>query len=137
MTQVKEAQAAMLRQPPHQRSCQDVRMDPRYQKPPHYSQIQHHRPVPQSPIEVNEIGPTIKQSVIKCPVQRGTQSTSTGARPRNTTPPVNTQQTATRVPSSNITDGGAMLDPEEHGRDRPPEQENNPNHKWLRAELCP
>ena len=42
MTQIKETQPPKLRLPPHQRSCQDVRMDPRYQKPPHYSQIQHH-----------------------------------------------------------------------------------------------
>ena len=41
-TQVKEVQAPMSRQLPHQRSCQDVCMDPHYQKPPNYSQIQHH-----------------------------------------------------------------------------------------------
>ena len=64
LTQVKEVQAPMSRQLPHQRSCQDVHMDPCYQKPPHYSQIQHHRPVPQPLIEVNEIGPTIQQGVI-------------------------------------------------------------------------
>ena len=101
-------------------------MDPRYQKPTHYSQIQHHQPVPQPPIEVNEIGPTIQQGVIQHPVQRGMQSTD--ARPRNAAPPVNTRQTAARVPSSNITNGSAISDPEEHGRDRPPEQEKDPNH---------
>ena len=126
LTQVKEVQAPMSRQLPHQRSCQDVHMDPHYQKPPHYSQIQHHRPVPQPLIEVNEIGPTIQQGVIQCPVQRGTQSTDT--RPRNAAPPINTRQTAARVPISNITDGSAISDPEEHGRDRPPEQEKDPNH---------
>ena len=42
LTQVKEVQTPILRQLPHQRSCQDVRMDPCYQKPLHYSQIQHH-----------------------------------------------------------------------------------------------
>ena len=35
----------MLKQPPYQRSCQDIRMDPRYQKPPHYADIHQHRPV--------------------------------------------------------------------------------------------
>ena len=63
--QVKEGQISRLRQPPHQRSCQDVCMDPHYQKPPHYSQIQHHRSVPQPAVEVNEIGPTIQQGVIQ------------------------------------------------------------------------
>ena len=57
--QIKEAKAQMSAQLPHQRSCQDVRMDPRYQKPPQYAEIHHHRPVLQTPIEVNEIGPTI------------------------------------------------------------------------------
>ena len=50
-------------------------MDPHYRKPPHYSQIHHHRPVPQPPIEINEIGPTIQQGMIQCPVQRDTQAT--------------------------------------------------------------
>ena len=45
-------------------------MDPRYQKPPQYAEIHQHRPVPQTPIEVNEIGPTIQQGVIQRPVQR-------------------------------------------------------------------
>ena len=65
----------MSKQLPHQRSCQDVRMDPHYQKPPHYADIHHHRPVPQTPIEINEIGPTIQQGVIQHPVQRDTQAT--------------------------------------------------------------
>ena len=59
---------------PHQRSCQDVRMDPRYQKPPQYAEINYHRPSLQTPIEVNEIGPTIQQGVIQRPVQRDTQA---------------------------------------------------------------
>ena len=59
----------------HQRSCQDVCMDPHYQKSPHYAEIHHHRPVPQMPVEINEIGPTIQQSVIQCAVQRDTQAT--------------------------------------------------------------
>ena len=74
-TQIKEVQAPMSTQLPHQRSCQDVHMDPHYQKPPHYSEIHHHRSVPQMPIEINEIGPTIQQGVIQCPVQRDTQAT--------------------------------------------------------------
>ena len=47
--QIRETKAPMSAQLPHQRSCQDVRMDPRYQKPPHYAEIHHHRPVPQNP----------------------------------------------------------------------------------------
>ena len=74
-TQIKEVQAPMSTQLPHQRSCQDVHMDPRYQKPPHYAEIHHHRLVPQMPIEINEIGPTIQQGMIQCPVQRDTQAT--------------------------------------------------------------
>ena len=35
--QIKETKALMSAQLPHQRSCQDVCMDPRYQKPPHYT----------------------------------------------------------------------------------------------------
>ena len=65
----------MSKQLPHQRSCQDVRMDSRYQKPPQYAQIHHHQPSPQMPIEVNEIGPTIQEGVIQRPVQRHMQST--------------------------------------------------------------
>ena len=124
--QVREGQTSRLRQPPHQRSCQDVRMDPHYQKPPHYSQIQHHRSVPQPAIEVNEIGPTIQQGVIQCPVQRGTQSTD--VRQMNAAPLVDTRQTVARVPSSNTTDASVVLDPVEDGRNRQPEQERDPNH---------
>ena len=65
----------MSKQPPQQRSCQDVRMDPRYQNPPQYAEINYHRPSPQMPVEVNEMGPTIQQGVIQCPVQRHTQAT--------------------------------------------------------------
>ena len=49
-------------------------MDPRYQKPPQYAEINYHQPSPQTPIEVNEIGPTIQQGVIQRPVQRHTQA---------------------------------------------------------------
>ena len=59
--QVKEVQTPMLKQPPHQRSCRDVCMDPPYQKPPQYAEINYHRSSPQTPVEVNEIGPTIQQ----------------------------------------------------------------------------
>ena len=67
-------------------------MDPHYQKPPQYAEIQQHRPEPQTPIEVNEIGPTIQQGVIQHRVQRDTQAA--GARSRRSTPPMNTQQPA-------------------------------------------
>ena len=97
-------------------------MDPCYQKPPHYSQIRHHQPVSQPPIEINEIGPTIQQGVIQCPVQRGTQAT--GARPRRSTPPMNTQQTVS-VPNSRITEDGGTLDSE---RDKLLKQGSDPNH---------
>ena len=40
--QIKEIRTLMSKQLPHQRSCQDVRMDPHYQKPPHYADIHHH-----------------------------------------------------------------------------------------------
>ena len=73
--QIKEIRTPMSKQLPYQRSCQDVRMDPHYQKPPHYADIHHHRSVPQMPIEINEIGPTIQQGMIQRPVQRDTQAT--------------------------------------------------------------
>ena len=89
---------------PHQRSCQDVRMDPCYQKPPQYAEINYHRPSPQTPIEVNEIGPTIQQGVIQHPVQRHTQAA--GERPRGSTVPVNAQQTMS-APNLQINEGGS------------------------------
>ena len=49
--QMKEVRTPMLKQLPHQRSCQDVRMDPHYQKPPQYAEINYHRPSPQTPVE--------------------------------------------------------------------------------------
>ena len=49
-------------------------MDPHYQKPPQYAEINYHRPSPHTPIEVNEIGPTIQQGVIQRLVQRQTQA---------------------------------------------------------------
>ena len=73
--QIKEVRTPMSKQLPHQRSCQDVHMDPRYQEPPQYTEINYHRPSPQRPVEVNEIGPTIQQGVIQRPVQRHTQAT--------------------------------------------------------------
>ena len=72
--QMKEVRTPMSKQLPQQRSCQDVRMDPRYQEPPQYAEINYHRPSPQMPIEVNELGPTIQQVVIQRPVQRHTQA---------------------------------------------------------------
>ena len=40
--QRKEVRTLMSKQLPHQRSCQDVHMDPRYQKPPQYAEINYH-----------------------------------------------------------------------------------------------
>ena len=107
----------MLAQRPHQGSCQDVRMDPCYQKPPQYAEIHHHRPVPQMPVEINEIGPTIQQGVIQHPAHRDTQAT----RSRRSTPPVNTQQTMS-VPNLQITGNGGTRE-----RNRLLEEEGDPN----------
>ena len=114
--QMKEVRTPMLKQLPHQRSCQDVRMDPHYQKPPQYAEINYHRPPPQTPVEVNEIGPTIQQGVIQRPVQRHTQAAGGS---RGTTVPVGAQQT-TSVPSLQINEGGSACE-----RDR--EQESDPD----------
>ena len=78
-------------------------MDPRYQKPPQYAEINYHRPSPQMPVEVNEIGPTIQQGVIQHPVQRHTQAAE--KQPKGSTIPVNAQQT-TSVPNLQINEGG-------------------------------
>ena len=109
--QIKEVQTPMSKQLPHQWSCQDVRMDPRYQEPPQYAEINYHRPSPQRPVEVNEIGPTIQQGVIQRPVQRQTQPTE-GLRRQ--TVPVNAQQT-TSVHSLQVNDRKQESDPEENG----------------------
>ena len=69
------------------------------------------------PVEVNEIGPTIQQGVIQCPVQRDTQAT----RPRRSTPLVNTQQTMS-VPNLQATGNGGTRE-----RDKLPKQEGDPN----------
>ena len=113
---VKEIQTSMLKQLPYQRSCQDVCMDPRYQKPPQYAEINYHQVSPQSPVEVNEIGPTIQQGVIQCPVQRHTQVAGGSRRP---TVPVNVQQTMS-IPSLQINGNSSTCekqerDPEENG----------------------
>ena len=113
--QIREVQTAMSKQLPQQRSCQDVRMDPRYQEPPQYAEINHHRPSPQSPVEVNEIGPTIQQGVIQRLVQRHTQPTE---GPRRPTVPVNTQQ-MTSIHSLQFNNNGGA-----HERDR--KQESDP-----------
>ena len=114
---MRDTRVLMSAQLPHQRSCQDICMDPCYQKPPHYTEIHHHRPVPQMPVEVNEIGPTIQQGVIQQPVQRDTQAT----RSRRSTPPMNTQQT-TSVPNLQVTGNGGTRE-----RDKLPKQEGDPN----------
>ena len=43
-------------------------------------------------------------------------------------PPVNTRQTAARVPRSEITESDVTLGPEEHERNKLPKQEKDPNH---------
>ena len=106
--QIKEVRTPMSK-PPHQRSCQDVRMDPHYQRPPQYADINYHQPPSQTPVEVNEIGPTIQQGVIQRPVQRYTQPAE---GPRRPTVPVNAQQ-MTSVPSLQINNNGGA-----HERDR-------------------
>ena len=106
----------MLKQLLHQRSCQDVCMDPRYQKPPQYAEINYHRPSPQTPVEVNEIGPTIQQGVIQRLVQRHTQA---AGGPRRPTVPVSAQQT-TSVPSLQINENGGA-------RERDRKQESDPD----------
>ena len=117
--QIKEVRTPVLKQFPHQRSCQDVCMDPHYQKPPQYAEINYHRPPPQTPVEVNEIGPTIQQGIIQLTVQRHTQAPGGLRRP---TVPVDIQQT-TSVPSLQINENGGACerdrkqerDPEENG----------------------
>ena len=111
--QMKEVGTPMSKQLPHQRSCQDVHMDPHYQEPPQYAEINHHRPSPQRPVEVNEIGPTIQQGVIQRPVQRHTQPAD---GPRRPIVPVNAQMTS--VPSLQVNNNGGT-----HERDR--KQESN------------
>ena len=103
----------------HQRSCQDIRMDPRYQRPPQYAEINNHQLSLQTPVEVNEIGTTIQQGVIQRPVQRHAQAA--GGRPRGSTVPVNPQQ-ATSVPNLQITENGGA-----RGKNRMPKQEGDPD----------
>ena len=113
--QMKEVRTLMSKQFPHQRSCQDIRMDPRYQKPPQYAEINYHRPSPQTTVEVNEIGPTIQQGVIQRPVQRHTQAA--GERTRGPTVPVNAQQT-TSVPSLQINGNSGTYEKQESDPDQ-------------------
>ena len=84
--QMKEVRTLMSKRLPHQRSCQDLRMDPHYQKPPQYAEINYRRPSPQPPVEVNEIVPTIQQGVIQRQVQRPAQMAS--EQPKRPTVPM-------------------------------------------------
>ena len=93
-------------------------MDPRYQEPPQYAEINYHRPSPQRPVEVNEIGPTIQQGVIQCLVQRHTQA---AGGPRGPTVPVSAQQTMS-VPNSQINKSGGARE-----RDRKQESDQDQN----------
>ena len=113
--QMKEVRTQRSKQLPHQRSCQDVRMDPHYQRPPQYAEINYHRPSPQTPVELNELGPTIQQGVIQRPVQRHTQAA--GERTRGPTVPVNAQQT-TRVPSLQINGNSGTREKDESDPDQ-------------------
>ena len=92
-------------------------MDPCYQKPPKYAKINYHRPSPQTPIEVNEIGSIIQQGVIQHPVQRYTHAA--GEQPRGSTVPVSTQQTMS-VPNLQINESRSACE-----RDR--KQEGDPD----------
>ena len=112
---MKEVRTQRSKQLPHQRSCQDVCMDPRYQRPPQYAEINYHRPSPRTPMEVNEIGPTIQQGVIQHPVQRHTQAA--GERTRGPTVPVNAQQT-TSVPGLQINGNSGTREKQESDPDR-------------------
>ena len=116
--QMKGIRTSMLKQLPHQRSCQDVRMDPHYQKPPKYTEINYHRPPPQSPVEVNKIGPTIQQGVIQRPMQRHTQAAE---RPRGSAILANTQQMM-NVPNLQINENGGARE-----RDRKQESDQDQN----------
>ena len=113
--QMKEVRTQRSKQLPHQRSCQDVRMDPRYQRPPQYAEINYHRPSPQTPVELNELGPTIQQGVIQHPVQRHTQAA--GERTRGPTVPANAQQT-TSVPSLQINGNSGTREKHESDQDQ-------------------
>ena len=117
--QMRDVQTPMSKQLPQRRSCQDVRMDPRYQEPPQYAEIDYHRPSPQRPVEVNEIGPTIQQGVIQCPGQRHARPAE---GPRRSTLPVNEQQRTSMPSLQNNNNRGAYEkdgkqegDPEENG----------------------
>ena len=92
-------------------------MDPCYQKPPQYAEINYHRPSPQTPVEVNEIGPTIQQGVIQHPVQRHTQTA--GEQPRRPTADI---QQMTSVPSLQINENGGARE-----RDRKQERDQDEN----------
>ena len=69
------------------------------------------------PIEVNEIGPTIQQGVIQCPVQRHTQAAD--ERRRGSTVPVNTQQTMS-APNLQMNESGSA-------RERDRKQKGDPD----------
>ena len=114
---------SIRKQSPPQRSNQNVHMDPRYQKPQHYSQIQKHRQLP--PVEVNEMGPTIQQGVIQHPARQGTLPRSTDTA--NVAQSLRITQTAAPASSRNHINGNTMSDPEGTGRDRLPDCDHNNN----------
>ena len=84
-------------------------MDPRFRPPsPHYSQIQQHQQVQVPLVEVNELGPTIQQGVIQCPVGGTQPNKETRLQSRTRTAPQ-----SVRNDNTNFTP-----DPEENERDR-------------------
>ena len=79
-------------------------------------------------VEVNEMGPTIQQGVMQHLVQQKTQSTATGARPKDAIHSESVQQTRIAPLSQGHNSGNITLDPEVNGRDRLPEGEEDSSH---------
>ena len=92
-----------------QKSSQDVKMDPRFQPPsPHYSQIQQHQQIQVPLVEVNELGPTIQQGMIQCPMGGAQSNKETRLQ----------AQTRTSPQSERNVNINFLPDPEENERDR-------------------
>ena len=113
--QMKEVWTQRSKQLPHQRSCQDVRMDPRYQRPPQYAEINYHRPSPRTPMESQRNRPYHPTGCDTTSVQRHTQAA--GERTRGPTVPVNVQQT-TSVPSLQINGNSGTREKQESDPDQ-------------------
>ena len=74
------------------------------------------------------MGPTIQQGVIQHLVQGGMQLTNTYARPKETVHSMKVQQTRSTLLCQYHSRGNLTSDPRESGRDRLPEQEENPSY---------